>query len=348
MPAQARAIAHRSMTETRSDTVSVAERARRVAAEAPVVAAHFLGRTAVFVLGEEALLLVEPQGDPRRVAVHGGAILATAADGERVVSGGDDGKVVDDEAAGREPHARDRPETPLDRSHRARRRTAPSPGRPARRPSCRSKAAARIRSALDRRRPRLSAERLSACGRALQRRHAVVSQCAAGGAGNARMEGLASRRDGQSRRPLSRHHHAGADAARLAARRPQAHAHVRLCGARDLARLDRRRPLARDLRRDATHPLAVPDAKTGRWASSRACWRRREHRVEVVACHPKQDFVAAGYADGLVLIVRIEDGAEILAKKPGDAPVTALAWSADGMLLAFGTESGEAGVIDLA
>ncbi len=73
-----------------------------------------------------------------------------------------------------------------------------------------------------------------------------------------------------------------------------------------------------------------------------------EERVEVVACHPKQDIVAAGYSDGLVLLVCVEDGAEVLAKKPGDAPLTALAWSADGTLLAFGTESGEAGIIDLA
>ncbi len=50
----------------------------------------------------------------------------------------------------------------------------------------------------------------------------------------------------------------------------------------------------------------------------------------------------------MVLLVRIDDGAEILAKKPGDAPVTALAWSADGLFLAFGTESGEAGIVDLA
>ena len=47
----------------------------------------------------------------------------------------------------------------------------------------------------------------------------------------------------------------------------------------------------------------------------------------------------------MVLMVRIEDGAEILAKKPGETPVTALAWSADGLLLAFGTESGEAGIL---
>ena len=73
-----------------------------------------------------------------------------------------------------------------------------------------------------------------------------------------------------------------------------------------------------------------------------------EHRIDAVACHPKQDIVAAGYADGMVLLVRVDDGAEILAKRPGDAPITALAWSADGTLLAFGTESGEAGILDLA
>jgi hypothetical protein len=70
-------------------------------------------------------------------------------------------------------------------------------------------------------------------------------------------------------------------------------------------------------------------------------------RIEVVACHPRDDLVAAGYSNGLVLLVRIEDGAEIVAKTPGDAPVTALAWNADGRLLAWGTEAGEAGVIDL-
>jgi hypothetical protein len=72
-----------------------------------------------------------------------------------------------------------------------------------------------------------------------------------------------------------------------------------------------------------------------------------EHRIEAVACHPKQDVVAAGYGDGTVLLVRIEDGAEILAKRPGDAPVKALAWSEDGLHLAFGTETGEAGIVSL-
>jgi Anaphase-promoting complex subunit 4 WD40 domain len=57
--------------------------------------------------------------------------------------------------------------------------------------------------------------------------------------------------------------------------------------------------------------------------------------------------VAVGYADGLVLLVRVEDGAEVLARRPAGAPITALAWSGTGNLLAFGAEDGEAGIIDL-
>jgi WD40 repeat protein len=72
-----------------------------------------------------------------------------------------------------------------------------------------------------------------------------------------------------------------------------------------------------------------------------------EAQAEVVACHPRQEVVAVGYSDGLVLMVRIEDGAEVLAHKPGGTPISALAWSAAGRMLAFGTEDGEAGVIDL-
>jgi hypothetical protein len=47
-------------------------------------------------------------------------------------------------------------------------------------------------------------------------------------------------------------------------------------------------------------------------------------------------------------VVRTDDGAEVLGRKPGGAPVTALAWSAGGKLLAFGTENGEAGILNLA
>jgi WD40 repeat protein len=73
-----------------------------------------------------------------------------------------------------------------------------------------------------------------------------------------------------------------------------------------------------------------------------------QKRVVAVACHPKQDIVAAGFEDGLVMLARIDDGAEILARRPGAVPVSALAWNHDGSKLAFGTEDGAAGIVDLA
>ena len=73
-----------------------------------------------------------------------------------------------------------------------------------------------------------------------------------------------------------------------------------------------------------------------------------EHQVHVVACHPQKEVTAVGYEDGMVLLVRLIDGAEVLARRPGGPPVSALAWNAKGTELAFGTEDGEAGVLDLA
>ena len=73
-------------------------------------------------------------------------------------------------------------------------------------------------------------------------------------------------------------------------------------------------------------------------------WAPMQVRVAMVACHPAQPVVAVGYSDGLVLLVRIEDGAEILVRRPAGAPVTALGWDAAGGQLGFGCEDGEAGV----
>jgi WD40 repeat protein len=70
-------------------------------------------------------------------------------------------------------------------------------------------------------------------------------------------------------------------------------------------------------------------------------------RVSAVACHPKQDILAAGYSDGTVLMVRLEDGAEILVRRNGGAPVSALAWNGKGTQLAFGSEDGDAGMVAL-
>jgi WD40 repeat protein len=67
-------------------------------------------------------------------------------------------------------------------------------------------------------------------------------------------------------------------------------------------------------------------------------------RVTMVACHPREDILAAGYSDGTVLMVRMHDGAEILVRRGGE-PVSALAWNAKGTLLAFGTEDGDTGML---
>lgn len=68
-------------------------------------------------------------------------------------------------------------------------------------------------------------------------------------------------------------------------------------------------------------------------------------RASAVACHPKQDILAAGYSDGTILMVRMEDGGELLVRRRGPSPVAALGWNAKGSLLAFADEDGDAGLL---
>ena len=74
--------------------VSVTDKVRPVAIGAPVTAVHFLGDVAAFVGAEENVALVSGGGEISRVAVHNGGILCVASDGERIVMGGDEGKIV--------------------------------------------------------------------------------------------------------------------------------------------------------------------------------------------------------------------------------------------------------------
>jgi hypothetical protein len=48
-----------------------------------------------------------------------------------------------------------------------------------------------------------------------------------------------------------------------------------------------------------------------------------------------------------VLLIRLTDGAEILARAKDEVPVSALAWDAKGATLAFATEQGAAGLLTL-
>lgn len=67
----------------------------------------------------------------------------------------------------------------------------------------------------------------------------------------------------------------------------------------------------------------------------------------MVACHPQQEVVAAGFSDGLVLMAEIASGRVMPVSAPGRGAISALAWNDAGTHLAFGTEEGFAGLLDL-
>jgi WD40 repeat protein len=334
------------MTETRSDTVSIAERARPIAADAPVVAAHFLKQTAVFVLGDEALLLVEPQGESRRVSVHGGAILATAADGTRVVSGDDHGKVVATTATGESRTLA------ADPKHRWIDHVALGPDG--------AVAWSAGKTAFVQAKKLREFEAASTVGGLaflpkgfrLAVAHYNGATLWFPNAPQAAPETLEWKGShlGATVSPDGRFLVTTMQEPMLHGWRLADRKHMRMSGyATRVTSLGWTAGGSWLATSGAPQLILWPfQAKEGPMGKEPRVLAPSDHRVETVACHPKREIVAAGYGDGMVLLVRVEDGAAILAKKPGDAPVSALAWSADGMLLAFGTENGEAGLIDLA
>lgn len=75
---------------------------------------------------------------------------------------------------------------------------------------------------------------------------------------------------------------------------------------------------------------------------------RGDTMVTAVAFHTTDDILAIGYADGMVLAARVADQKEVLLRRPGKGAVTAMAWDNEGRRIAFGTEAGDCGVIDVA
>ncbi|MEO4044147.1 WD40 repeat domain-containing protein [Hoeflea sp. CAU 1731] len=74
---------------------------------------------------------------------------------------------------------------------------------------------------------------------------------------------------------------------------------------------------------------------------------RGDQMVTCVACHPSDEVVAIGYTDGMVLAIRFGDQKEAVMRRGGNAPISSMAWNSRGVQLAFGSEAGECGVIDL-
>jgi len=333
------------MTDARSDTVSVVERTRALDLGDAVIAAHHLGRTAGFVLGEEAVVLATPKGEPRRVGVHGGAILASATDGEVLITGGDDGKLVATDVSGEfEIRATDAKRRWIDH-------VAVGPDG--------AVAWSAGKTAFVQAKEIREFEAPSTVGGLaflpkgfrLAIAHyngATLWFPNAAGATPERLEWKGSHL-GAAISPDGRFLVTSMQEPMLHGWRLVDRQHMRMSGY--AARVTSFGWTAGGdwlATAGANQLILWPfQSKDGPMGKQPRLLAPSEHRIAVVACHPRQAIVAAGYGDGLILLVRVEDGAEILAKRPGDAPVTALSWSADGLYLAFGTEAGEAGIVDL-
>lgn len=74
---------------------------------------------------------------------------------------------------------------------------------------------------------------------------------------------------------------------------------------------------------------------------------RGNSMVTAVACHPSQEVAAIGYDDGMVMAVRFADSKEVLLRRPGKGAVTSMMWDDEERRIAFGTETGDCGVIDI-
>jgi len=333
-----------------SDTAqipSVTDRAKPVAAGAPVIGIHFLHETAIFVLGEEALLRVGADGAESRVAVHAGGILSCVSDGARVVTGGDDGKVVATKQKGESETLA------TDAKHRWIDRVAAGPD------GAIAWSAGKqvfVRMAKGEVKPLDLPS--TAGGLAFAPKGLRLAIAHYGGASlwfpNARAAPQTLAWKGSHRDVLF-----SPDGQFLitAMQEPMLHG-WRLMDGKDMRMSGYSGKVGamaftaggKWLATSGSEqlilwPFATKDGPMGKQPRMVAPY---EKRVVALACHPKQEIVAAGFEDGLVLLARIEDGAEILAKRPGAAPVTALAWNFDGAKLAFGTEAGEAGIVDLA
>src|SRR3954463_7132048 len=335
------------MTDTPPNTPSVVERTRPVSAGAPVVGIHFLDRTAAFVLGEEAVLLVSGKDDEKRCTVHGGGILASASDGTWVITGGDDGKVFVTGAGGDSKHvASDMKRRWID--HVA---TGPdgaiawSAGKSAYMMAAKGE-------------PKTIEVQSTVGGLAFAPKGMRLAV--------AHYNGVSMWFPNAQAAPemlewKGSHHHAAfspnGQFLVTAMQEPALHGwrvvdakHMRMSGYSARVRSFAWTVGGKWLATSGSEQLVLwPfQGKDGPMGKQPKMFAAFAVRVTTVACHPKQEVVAVGYADGTVLLVRIDDGAEVLGKKPGDGQVTALGWDAAGTLLAFGTEAGEAGLIDLA
>ena len=319
---------------------------RPVSIGSPVISVHFLGDNAAFVCAEENVALVNAQGEISRVAVHSGGILSVAFDGERIVMGGDDGKIVSLDAKARSRLlATDSKRRWIDNvALHPDGAVAWSAGKTAfvRNPKGDEK----------------SFDAPSTVGglafapkglRLAIAHYNGVTLWFPNMAAKPELLEWAGSHLGVIFSPdnkflITAMHEPALHGWRLADNR-----HMRMTGypgrVRSLSWSAGGKSLATS---GADTVIMWPFAsKDGPMGKEPAMLAPLQARVSAVACHPKQDILAAGYSNGTVLMVRLNDGAEILVRRNGGEPVAAMAWNAAGTTLAFAAENGDAGLLDL-
>jgi WD40 repeat protein len=332
------------MGDTHTGTTRITDRIRPVAAGGSVVAVHFLGDDPVFVLGEETLLFWR-DGAEHRVAAHGGGILASVSDGTRVVTAGDDGKVVATNPAGEsETLATDPKRRWIDHVAIAHDSVAWSCGKQAFVRTAKGERSIELPSTV-------GGLAFAPKGFRLAVAHYNGATLWFPNAPDAKPETL----DWKGSH-LDVTFSPDARFLVTAMQEPMLHGwrlvdgkHMRMSGYSSKVRSLSWGPGSKWLATSGASQLVVwPFAgKDGPMGKNPKVLSPAEQRISAVAAHPRQEVCAAGFEDGMVLLTRIEDGAEVLARSHATSPITALAWNAAGNRLAFGTEDGEAGVIPL-
>ena len=334
------------MTDAPPNIPSLTDRLRKIDAGAPVVGVHFLGATPVFVLGDEALLFAPKGGDSVRLPVHGGAILASASDGERILTGGDDGRLVET-SAGRETA-----EKAADPKKRWIDQIALGPD------GAVAWSAGKTAHVLPGKGEAKTLEAPSTVGglafapkgfRLAVAHYNGVSLWFPNAAAAAQVlpwkgSHLAVRFSPDGRFVVTAMQESTLHGWRLADAKD-----MRMSGYSARVRSFGWTADGAFLATSGSEQLILwPfEGKDGPMGKQPAIWAPMQARVVVVAPHPRQAVVAAGYSDGTVLLVRTDDGAEILGHAPGGSPVSALGWDAAGRLLGIGCEDGEAGILAL-
>jgi WD40 repeat protein len=325
---------------------SITDRVRPLAVGMPVTAIHFLGDTAVFVGTEENATLVSATGDISTVAVHGGAILCAASDGERVVTGGDDGKVVALDAKGAV--------TVL--ATDAKRRWIDNVAlHPDGAVAWSSGKTAFVRSGKGEEKSFDAPTTVGGLAFAPKGLRLAIAHYNGvtlwfpNMAAKPEFLEWAGSHLGVTFSPdnkflVTMMHEPALHGWRLADNR-----NMRMSGYPGRVRSMSWSAGGKGLATSGADTVIVWPftSKDGPMGKEPAMLAPLQARVSMVACHPKQDVMGVGYSDGTVLMVRLEDGAEILVRRNGGEAVSALAWGAKGTQLAFATEDGDAGMVEL-